>query len=899
MKQGYPILWRGTMLFRQCLKAGLLLVVALSVSHLVLAQCPGGYSNAQLNWDKLDYYFNSTGNGPYVNYISDTREMNQKFAIGRTWASFVTTSSANINPGAGNSVENSTHTGDVSGFTGEDVQYNPFTNNQTYTITFGEELQNVNFTLYDVDGGARIDVDAFNAASAAQNVGVATYGSTILTINGNNNINTYITASATNAGNSSNDGTATFTIAGPVKSIVITTTLIGSDAVFWLSDINACVPGSFPTNYHQSAPDSRPFDGPVANQPQYILATPDNDGIYMVDPATGNAKYIFQDTERDYVNSFAYDPFNRILYYVAEESSVLASNKRLKKYDFTTGAISTVVNDISTLGIPTFNSGIESAGAAFYDGALYLGIEGGNYNPSGSSNDRTRESIIWRIEFDGSLNPVDAYQVYATNAYDPASPTTSIHDWGDFLIRDGVLINFNTARSGTCGTCYVQSKYHHYDLTTGQEVIYNNPGNRALAGQAGLSWDGQMYWLRDSVGKYNGDGTLDPTTKKRLVVVAGPNGIGPYATWYGGTGDASDPFRPKSDFGDAPASYDPDPNSPATHELIPNLRIGSNVADEWSRTASTLADVDADDNGVVGALPTLNFDANLNYSFNVQVLNNTGSVATLVAWLDYNFDGVFGPEEGVSVNVNSNASPQNIPLSWSNIWVPMTTNTHTFVRVRLTRQANGMTTANGMNGWFPDGEVEDFHIVLGTALPKDLNNFTANKKNSSVELKWTLDVQQTVKSFEILRSGDQTDWEVVGTVEGRVGNGRQQYEHIDQQPLDGKSYYRIKVNYAQNEANKLSTVRTVEFGKTIQAVRVLPNPAHSYAEVRVSAASAGHATIELFDPAGRKLFTQNSNVNAGLNRINIDNLGQYTPGIYTLQVKVDGKTSSVKFVINK
>ncbi|MBL0305974.1 MAG: hypothetical protein IPQ25_08030 [Chitinophagaceae bacterium] len=31
-----------------------------------VAQCPGGYTQAQLNWDNLDYYWNSGGNrSPY------------------------------------------------------------------------------------------------------------------------------------------------------------------------------------------------------------------------------------------------------------------------------------------------------------------------------------------------------------------------------------------------------------------------------------------------------------------------------------------------------------------------------------------------------------------------------------------------------------------------------------------------------------------------------------------------------------------------------------------------------------------------------------------------------------------------------------------------------------------
>jgi hypothetical protein len=279
----------------------------------------------------MDYFFNSGGQAPYVNYISNAMERTQKFAIGKTYATFATSHNEFINPGNGNSTENGTHTGDVPGFTGDDVQYKPSANGQNVVITFGTEVQNVSFTLYDIDGSARIDVDAFNAANVAQNVSVTTYGSTILSVTNDNSIDTYVSAtSGSNLDNNSNDGTATFSIAGPVNRIVITVTTIGSDPVFWLSDINACVPGSFPTNYHQSAPNLQPFHGPVANQPQYFLVTPDNDGVYMVDPATGNAKFLFRDNERHYVNSFAYDPYHRILYYISENNTIDANNKNLR-----------------------------------------------------------------------------------------------------------------------------------------------------------------------------------------------------------------------------------------------------------------------------------------------------------------------------------------------------------------------------------------------------------------------------------------------------------------------------------------------------------------------------------------------------------------------------------------
>src|SRR6187402_3756853 len=88
-------------------------------------------------------------------------------------------------------------------------------------------------------------------------------------------------------------------------------------------------------------------------------------------------------------------------------SGASAGNRSLKRYDVTTNSIITVLNDINTLGIPTFTQGVEAASAAFYNGCLYLGIEGSE-PASFISN---TEAIIWRIDFSGGT-PIRASQVF-------------------------------------------------------------------------------------------------------------------------------------------------------------------------------------------------------------------------------------------------------------------------------------------------------------------------------------------------------------------------------------------------------------------------------------------------------------------------------------------------------
>ena len=110
----------------------ILLSITVKYSH---AQCGAGYTMAQLNWDKLEYYYNSGSNtAPYGhssgNYVTNAMEQTQKFAIGPSMVTF-TTSAAGMVRG-----ENATHTDDAPGYTGEDALFRPSANSQTITMTF-------------------------------------------------------------------------------------------------------------------------------------------------------------------------------------------------------------------------------------------------------------------------------------------------------------------------------------------------------------------------------------------------------------------------------------------------------------------------------------------------------------------------------------------------------------------------------------------------------------------------------------------------------------------------------------------------------------------------------------------------------------------------------------------
>lgn len=853
------------------------------------AQCGVGYTPAQTNWDNLDFYWNTSGSGPYESYISNAWQQSQRFAIGSNYLTIATSSSAMVSPGSLNSAENATHTGELAGYTGEDVQFNPTANSQTITITFNNEVVNANFSLYDIDANGAITVSAVNTLAVPLLVTTSNVGSQI-TITGVTS-KTATSGTGSNLANNSNNGSVTFTVAGPVKTITISVTTLGSDPVLWLSDINACVTGSFPTNYNQTA-NNQPMTGPTMNQPDYFLVTPDNQSTYMVDPATGQARWLFTDATQPYVNSFGYDPNNHILYYVSDATASPQNNKALKKYDLNTGTISTVIADIgTTLNIPTFDQGIESAAASYYDGALYLGIEGGRYNPSGSSNDRTRETIIWRINFDASQNPTVAYQVFATDAYN-ATATTSIHDYGDLIVKNGILYDFNTARNGSSN--YSQSKMHHYNLMTGNlDALYNNPTSSVWNGQAGMGWSGQLYYFRGTTSGNSGIGTYDGAGNCGSPVTISVVGGGP--AWPGGAGDASENFRPKCDFGDAPASYDPVATSPAVHERSDNIRLGTTWDDEWVKRGVT-ANNDVDD---ALAYAPIMAPGGGGYVAQASVYNNSGANATLIAWLDYNGNGVFDASEAITpITVASSASQQNIWLLWSSTPNTFTNGQYTYLRIRITPASSGMTTAHA-TGYFGSGEVEDYQVLVDNyPLATHLIDFNAVLQDNKVKLSWTATEEPGSYGYEVERSSDNANWTKVSFVEANNNTGTYQYQSEDINPLKGTSYYRIRILETAG-TNRYSNIKKIDNNSLGSDLTIMPNPATTFTHLKFESRWSGMSQIRFLDIQGKTVLSLNQRINTGLNEINVNLPETINAGTYIVTINADGEIIQEKLFIKK
>ena len=165
------------------LKALLLLTALSFFVYKGQAQCPSGTNQAQLNWEYLDF-FPSAGNASYTNLA---QSQTQHFVFGTQRVTFSHNFTGSNAPG-----EELTNTAKAGTYgSGMDIK---FIGDGTITMAFQSAVQNLAFSIYDVDYSQVLSVSAFNGVTPV-NVGLARLSGTLLTIAGNNTPTATATAS--------------------------------------------------------------------------------------------------------------------------------------------------------------------------------------------------------------------------------------------------------------------------------------------------------------------------------------------------------------------------------------------------------------------------------------------------------------------------------------------------------------------------------------------------------------------------------------------------------------------------------------------------------------------------------------------------------------------------------
>ncbi len=184
-----------------------------------------------------------------------------------------------------------------------------------------------------------------------------------------------------------------------------------------------------------------------------------------------------------------------------------------------------------------------------------------------------------------------------------------------------------------------------------------------------------------------------------------------------------------------------------------------------------------------------------------------------------------------------------------------------------------------------------------TALPVELLHFTAEKAAQNSRLNWATATEENTEVFEVQRSADGRVFEKIGEV-AAVGFSveRVDYEFLDEQPLSGDNYYRLKiVDFdATFEYSNVAVVRHEVSENTI--VSVFPNPTRNVLFLNIKTTAVGDVALEVFDALGHSVLSQQEPLKGGSQTLDLPT-DRLPKGTYFIKITLpQGKILTERFM---
>ena len=183
-------------------------------------------------------------------------------------------------------------------------------------------------------------------------------------------------------------------------------------------------------------------------------------------------------------------------------------------------------------------------------------------------------------------------------------------------------------------------------------------------------------------------------------------------------------------------------------------------------------------------------------------------------------------------------------------------------------------------------------------------NFNAMWKNDAVNLNWTMSSDVTNSHFEIERSFDQTNFSKTGIVLGSqsVNKGAYQFAFTDKDKEISNHniiYYRLKQvdNNGNYDYSVVKTVRISNNNNQKIAVQVMPNPYMDKLNVNFESQTSGKAEIRMISASGTLVKISAANINKGFNNLQLQDLSNQLPGMYVVNIVVNGQSIGSQKII--
>lgn len=203
--------------------------------------------------------------------------------------------------------------------------------------------------------------------------------------------------------------------------------------------------------------------------------------------------------------------------------------------------------------------------------------------------------------------------------------------------------------------------------------------------------------------------------------------------------------------------------------------------------------------------------------------------------------------------------------------------------------------------WKEDGVINIYQWMLQyqrgqITLPVVLSDYAVNvNNNNKVNISWTTAQEQNNDFFTIERSGDGINFVTLTQVNASNDPSGGNYQHTDNDPLPGTSYYRLSQTDLDGKSVQFDIKSVTVSNNFTNKLELYPNPARENINLRLNDAYSGKLQVRILSSAGQLFKTMELTKATGLLQQSIT-AGDLPAGNYLLEVKAKGISYSGAFI---
>jgi Secretion system C-terminal sorting domain len=214
----------------------------------------------------------------------------------------------------------------------------------------------------------------------------------------------------------------------------------------------------------------------------------------------------------------------------------------------------------------------------------------------------------------------------------------------------------------------------------------------------------------------------------------------------------------------------------------------------------------------------------------------------------------------------------------------------------------GFTDKSAESNYLMKEGINSFSVftlssITSGPLPISLVKFESKCNDNLVQINWETAYERNVKGFEVQKSSNATDWNLLATASAQ-NQGKEiiNYNLADKANNYKNNYYRL-ISYELDGSKSISKVISATCAAKAN-VKVTPNPVIDIANLEISATESKSATLKMVNVNGQTVQTQKLNLSNSSNLFPI-NMTTMPKGVYFLEItQSDGANQKIKLIKN-